>query len=379
MKRTVFIFIMCLLFAVCVSGAEYEFGTGEGYELYPAEEMDALYNSLPDDVKAELEDFSSAKDTPTRLSAIGEKLDLRYLIKVIFSYLGELILPVSGGCAALLGIILTVTVVKNTLSDDASVEICEFVTSLAMAISVGGILSEGIAVSREFIERISGVMNAMIPVMNTVMLSQGSVTAMSVNSSALMLYITVMENMTSLVLVPLGGALFALSTAAVLLRGINISTFISSLKKITVTILSFSLMIFSFVLGIQTSLAKSADTLTMKTVRFAVGSYIPIVGGVVSEALSTVTAGLSHVRNITGTVGVIIVLLTVLPVVLSLILSRLSFAVCRSMAEALGCGVASEIITDADSVLSLFLALCAMTAVFFIFAIVLFMNSGIGV
>ena len=116
----------------------------------------------------------------------------------------------------------------------------------------------------------------------------------------------------------------------------------------------------------------------MKTVRFALGSYIPIVGGTVSEALSTVSAGLSHVRSITGTAGVIILLLTVLPTVLSLMLSRLSLTLCRSIAETLGCDRAAGIIGDADSVLSIFLALCAMTAVFFIFAVVLFMNSGLG-
>ena len=107
------------------------------------------------------------------------------------------------------------------------------------------------------------------------------------------------------------------------------------------------------------------------------GSYIPIVGGALSEALTTVKAGLSLVRSTVGGIGIVIILVIVLPPLISLFFTRVSFLLCKSVSDLLDCTEISRVIGEADSVISVFLTFGVMSALLFIFAVILFMNSGL--
>lgn len=57
-------------------------------------------------------------------------------------------------------------------------------------------------------------------------------------------------------------------------------------------IIRLSSMLFGAVLGLQTMLTQSADSLAMQTGKFLLGSGIPLVGQTASSALGSVLAGL---------------------------------------------------------------------------------------
>lgn len=376
LKTIVFIVLLSVL-PVNVCGREYVFDGKSSVDTYPDEEISHFYGALGDNAAHELEAYFNADDDKTRTEILNRKIDIRYIAGIVWNHITGIFPSWLETLGSLLAVTLISSVLKNTLSESLSAEICSGTVSLIAALSTGTVALKAARLAVSFISQLCSVMNAMIPIMSAVMISGGGVTQASVNSGALMLYITVTENITEKFLIPVAGALFALSTFSGIFKGVNISAFISGIQRFLMSVFGFSLMIFSFVLGIQTSLASSADTLAMKTVRFAVGSYVPIVGGAVSEALGTVTAGLAHVRHMTGTLGVVVILLTVLPTLISLFMCRISLVICKSVAEMLDCHEAASPISNGDSVLSLLLAFSAMSAVFFIFAVVLFMNSGL--
>ena len=366
-----------LLLSLPAYGEEYVFDENSVFEVYPREEMDSLYEALPDGVKDELIGYFSAQGDTERVDSLRDKLDFRYITEFLWKSVTSSLPSWLGTLGTLLAVVVISSVVKNTLSTSMSEDITSGTVSMITAVAAGGIALKSAEVSTAYIASLCSVMNAMIPVMSAVMLTGGGVTQASVNSAALMLYITTVQNITDKFLVPVAGALFALSTFSGVFKGVNISAFIAGVQRFLMSVFGFSLMVFSFVLGIQTSLASSADSLGMKTVKFAVGSYVPFVGGAVSEALGAVAAGLSHVRRMAGAVGVVIILVVVLPALISLFMSRITLVICKSVAETLECHEASSPLTDAEKVVSLFLAFSAMTGVFFIFATVLFMNSGL--
>ena len=346
--------------------------------IYPSEEMDALLNSLPDEVKDELTEFRLADNDADRLGAVRDKLDIFYWIRYVFNIILDCLLPGITSCAPLLCIIAVSAILKKYISEGPCAEVGNFVLATVTGVTVCGMAVTYVNTAVSFISRISSVMMAMTPVMNAILLTSGELTSAGVSSAGLMLYVTVTEKVTEIVLVPLSGILLSLCSVTGVFRGVNISSLVSGIRKVVMTLMGFSLLIYSFVMGIQSSLAKSADSLSMKTARFAIGTYVPIVGGALSDALATVTAGLTVIKRFTGSVGIVIILLTVLPTVVSLFIGRLSLLMCKSVAEALECDSAVGIIGDAESVLSLFLAFSVLTGMFFIFATVLFMNTGVG-
>ena len=372
--------VVCILMtAVMLSlSVPVSAGTDGRGGVYPAEEMEDLFTSLPEEVKGELTEISTAENDGERLSALQDKLDVLYWISYVLTQVKKCLLPGLSSCAPVLCIIAVSAVLKKYLSESSCADVGSFAVSVVTGVTVCGVAVSFVTAATAFISRISSVMMAMVPVMNAVLLTSGELTSASVSSAGLMLYVTATEKLTEMLLVPLSGVLLSLCTVTGVFRGINISSLISGIRKLVMTLMGFSLLIYSFVMGIQSSLAKSADSLSMKTARFAIGTYVPIVGGALSDALTTITAGLTLVKRFAGSVGIVIILLTVLPTVISLFIGRLSLLLCKTAAEAVECDTAAAIIGDAESVLSLFLAFSVMTGIFFIFATVLFMSSGVG-
>ena len=76
--------------------------------------------------------------------------------------------------------------------------------------------------------------------------------------------------------------------------------------------MAFSAGIFVAVLSVRGVIAGAADTVTVRGVRFLVGNTVPIVGSALGEALNSVIAGMSLIKNTVGMLGVAAVLVTAL-------------------------------------------------------------------
>ena len=90
-------------------------------------------------------------------------------------------------------------------------------------------------------------------------------------------------------------------------------------------------------LAAQTTLAAKADTLAMRSAKFAAGNLIPVVGGSVSELIRTVSAGVGYLRGTVGICGVLLILLSLFPTLVELLLYRLVWQIGASVADMLGC------------------------------------------
>jgi stage III sporulation protein AE len=112
---------------------------------------------------------------------------------------------------------------------------------------------------------------------------------------------------------------------------------LGTVKKQYTTLLAFLMMLLLAMIATQTTLASKADTLAMRSVKFAAGNMIPVVGGSVSELIRTVGAGIGYLRGVIGICGVMLLLLLLLPTFVRLLLYRLVWQIGASLADLLGC------------------------------------------
>ena len=138
------------------------------------------------------------------------------------------------------------------------------------------------------------------------------------------------------------------------------------------------MMIFTFVFSFQSTLSQSTDSLSIKTAKFAIGSFIPIVGSTINDALRTVTSSIMLVKTSCGVLAVICGVLLTLPVTVSFYLYKLSFDICASLSSIIGCNKESGVIADASGICSFLLALVSCTAIFFILALTIFIKTSAG-
>ena len=126
-------------------------------------------------------------------------------------------------------------------------------------------------------------------------------------------------------------------------------------------------------LSFQTTLAASADSVAMRSAKYAVGNIIPLVGNSIGAALGTLGSSLSLIKNTAGVSCVAAVLLMTLPELLSLFLARLAVSAAGTAAEALGFTAGEKLLASFLKIYDMLLATVAAAGVTWIlyFSVVL--------
>ena len=134
-----------------------------------------------------------------------------------------------------------------------------------------------------------------------------------------------------------------------------------------------------FLLSSQSTLCAAADSTGARTAKLFSGMAIPIVGSGVGETLRIVAGSVQYLKSIVGIGGIVFVLLLLLPVLLSLIVTRLVFLLGSGVAEMLGCEVEGKLISELGGIWGTMIAVVAMCSVMFILALSIFVRIAVAV
>ncbi len=100
--------------------------------------------------------------------------------------------------------------------------------------------------------------------------------------------------------------------------------------------LGVMLSVFTLILSVQKIIAQAADTLGLKTAKLAMSTFVPVVGGPLSDALSSVTTCLQLMKASAGGFAVAALTAEYLPATISLLLLSLCFKAAQIAAALLG-------------------------------------------
>lgn len=128
-------------------------------------------------------------------------------------------------------------------------------------------------------------------------------------------------------------------------------------KKIIGVVLGLCGTVFTGILALKDVLAVGADKIAIKSVKFVIGSTIPVIGSALSEGLSSVIASVSLMKNIYGTIGIIVIIVLTFPSVSELILWTFVFYVTEYTAQVLGLGGVAKALSSLRYVLSMLLSI----------------------
>ena len=126
--------------------------------------------------------------------------------------------------------------------------------------------------------------------------------------------------------------------------------------------------IFTGLLTIQSITGAATDSLASRTAKFAASSFIPIVGGAVSEAYSTVYGSLGVIRSGAGTIGIIIICIIVLRPIVTILAVKFVVTLGKIVCELFGQHESSEFLGGTNAVLSIGLGIVICFSMIFIVA-----------
>lgn len=167
--------------------------------------------------------------------------------------------------------------------------------------------------------------------------------------------------------IPLTNSFLALSFGASLAPDMKLTPLCLSVYKIGVRILCFVMGIFTAVLSAQTLVTASIDNVSKKALRFAVGTFVPVVGSVLSETVSAFGGSLELLRRGAGVLVIISSGGLVLPVLIECIVWQTVLGVLSSSANILSLSVMGSMLESAALAVRMLTALLlCMLALFII-------------
>ncbi|MBO5326760.1 MAG: hypothetical protein J6A84_01395 [Clostridia bacterium] len=213
---------------------------------------------------------------------------------------------------------------------------------------------------------------AMLPMMGALYAMGGNVGAAVANHGFMTAFLSILQTVISASVLPVAGLCLAMALLDAVSGKLSLRPLCGLIKRTYTLVFSFLMLLLCGVLGIQTTLAKGSDTLALRTARFAAGSFLPVVGGSISEALRTVSGSVQYLRSVTGTGAILVLFFAFLPVFLSVLLNRTVFLISGAAAKLLGCESEEKILCELGSVYGYFLAVIASIFVTTVFSLTLF-------
>ena len=279
----------------------------------------------------------------------------------------------------ILGLIVTASVfslMSKTLENAALGEIFSFASLLCLAAAMLSIINFLLTATENFLSSLCVFMSALTPVMALLCAYGGNITSSAVTAANVAFILTVMETVISQILFPAMRICFSVSVSAALSKSFNLKGISDFIKNTLTAVLVFMTSILGLITGYQNIIAKSADSVAQRSVKFAAGNFIPIIGSSLSEAVSTVFSAVSSIKNTLGAISCIVIISMLAPIILKLIFHRLLLLFSANIAKSLGMEKEGDFIKESSSYIGFATALCAASSVLFLFAVGLFFGSG---
>lgn len=246
--------------------------------------------------------------------------------------------------------------------------------SLCIIVPLGECLSRvlsAIKVSADF-------MLALIPVLVAVLAVSGNpTTAFSYNS--LCFYAAqIVVAISSGFIRPLIQATLSLSMMGSLTNLLNFEKIIQFIKRFTMFLMSFTSSVFITMLSLKGMLSASADTVAVRGIRFMIGNLIPVIGGAVSDAYSSISGTLLLVKNTAAVFGIVAVIFFNLPVMIECMCWVLSLACISTVSEMFSQNNTASLIRSVSSCVVMMTVMLLFIIIVFILSIglVMLMKGG---
>lgn len=230
--------------------------------------------------------------------------------------------------------------------------------------------------SAAFLNWLASFVTALLPVFSSLYIAGGSVASAAYASSGAYMLTVLIEEVFAGLLLPSCRLLLAIAVTASI-SPLELSGIVKVIKDLFATALAFLMMLNSAVYALGNHIAAAKDGVAMRAVRFAAGSFIPVVGGAVGEAMRTVAGSLSVIKAGVGWVCCAAVIIILLPPIVSVLLYRTAIELAGAAARLCSLNTEARLLESAASVCNLLAALMASSAVLFVLAVTLFIKTAV--
>ena len=190
--------------------------------------------------------------------------------------------------------------------------------------------------SSSIITVLEGQMEAIFPIVLTLINAIGGVVASATFQPILATLSVVITKVFTIVLIPIFVFSIVFNIVGNISKNVKMEKFSKFFQSLFVWIIGIVFTIFVAFLTIQGLTVTGIDSISLKTAKYAIKSYVPILGSYLSDGVSLILASSMLIKNAIGATGLIVLVSTIFLPIIKIIIIMLLLKLTSSIIETLG-------------------------------------------
>ncbi len=342
-----------------------------------AADSEKLFSALPEETRKSLTQAGITSADYKELSSINTGNVLSQML----TFLNTGSRTPLCGFAVCMGILLLCSLTEGFhtgLADQRMKSVQNGVGTMCVCTAVIAPLCATTVKAAEIISGASGFILLYAPILAGLLVTSGKQATAASYYSTMITTGNIVSSAASRLVVPLMNIFLALSVTSAISPKLRLGSLCESVYKIAKWILTLVMSVFVTVMSLQTMVTSSMDNVSKRALRFAVGSFVPVVGNVLGEALTTFNGSLELLRSGAGVFVIIASAFIVLPVLLECIIWQFSLFLLSSVSEILGLAQMTGLLKAVSKCAGMLTALLLCVLTVFIITTVIILLAGKG-
>ena len=282
---------------------------------------------------------------------------------------------------AVFGILLACALLgtmKNAVGEKPLKNVFDIVCILSIASVMLTPIIQCIRLAAQTVKQSADFMLAFLPVFVGLVASSGHPASAVAYQGLLLVSSEVLSRIAATTFVPMVDIFLAFCVIASVSPGIQIGGIAAFGRKALEWCLGICLTVFTALLTVQSLIAQAADTVSMKTAKFVVGSAVPVIGSTISDAVNTVVSCAGLLKTAVGAYALVVLILAFLPALLDCLLWMLAAEISVAFAQMLGITAVPALLKSIGEALKLLVALVMTSALTMIVSMTVMLMLGSG-
>ena len=337
-----------------------------------------LMEALPEKVRQELAALGMDRLSPDLVLRQTPDRVVQRIAAQIKEALGQPLSSLAGVlCAVLLAALLEQIGCLSPGGREIS-EVYTVVSAVAVCGAMAAPVSRCIAETASSLAACADFMLSFLPVFAGVVTACGQPVTASTTQVFLFWVCQLVSRFASSVLVPMAGAYLSVNLASAACPSLGLSGLTGAMKKTVTWALGLCMTLFVGILSMSSLVSAGSDGVSVRAARFLIGSFVPVVGGALSEAYTTARGCLHLLKTTLGAYGMAAAGVLFLPTVCRLGVWSFASGLASAAAQILGLTKIGELLKAVSAVLGILLALvfCFMLLLVVSLTLILLVGQG---
>ena len=298
---------------------------------------------------------------------------LRQIFQKVISHIGTDIRSAVSVCLEIVCIVIIVTIVQTF--HESVRNMANLVGAITVAVSLFFSTDAMIQLGADTISELSEYGKLLFPVLTAAMAAQGGITSSAAVYTGTMFFSSLLSTLVSRVFLPLVYSFLALAVAGCAMGEDYLKNMRDLLKQFLSWSLRILLTIFTTYISITGVVSGTTDAAALKATRVTISSFVPVVGGILSDASEAVLVGMSVAKNTAGIYGIFAILALFLEPFLHIGIHYLLLKAVVSACAIFGTKNICDLVNDFSTAMAMLLAMTGSVCVLLLIATVCFMKG----